>query len=40
MQDLIHEECGIFGIYDREEKEDVAGDTYYGLFALQQMTGA
>ena len=35
MQDLIHEECGIFGIYDREEKEDVAGDTYYGLFALQ-----
>ena len=35
MQDLIREECGIFGIYDREEKEDVAGDTYYGLFALQ-----
>lgn len=35
MQDVIHEECGIFGIYDHEMKTDVASDAYYGLFALQ-----
>lgn len=32
--DHIHEECGVFGIYDRSGA-DVALDTYYGLFALQ-----
>ena len=35
MNDQIHEECGIFGIYDREMKGDVAASAYYGLFALQ-----
>ena len=30
----IHEECGLFGIY-APENCDVAGATYYGLFALQ-----
>ena len=30
----IHEECGIFGIYNRE-RSDLAADCYYGLFALQ-----
>jgi amidophosphoribosyltransferase len=35
MNDTIHEECGIFGIYDKEMKTNVASDTYYGLFALQ-----
>ncbi len=31
----IHEECGIFGIYDKDGVDDVAGDAYYALFALQ-----
>ena len=30
----LHEECGIFGIYNREIT-DVAADCYYALFALQ-----
>lgn len=30
----IHEECGVFGIYSKEQTE-VATTTYYGLFALQ-----
>ena len=32
--DRLHEECGVFGIYDMDG-EDVAGTIYYGLFALQ-----
>ena len=35
MENTIHEECGIFGIYDDTGHCDVALDTYYGLFALQ-----
>ncbi len=31
---MLHEECGIFGIYSFEEM-DAASATYYGLFALQ-----
>lgn len=31
---MIHEECGIFGVFDREEN-NVAQSVYYGLFALQ-----
>ena len=31
---MIHEECGIFGVFDREAN-DVARSVYYGLFALQ-----
>ena len=32
--DGLHEECGVFGIYDFDGK-DVASTIYYGLFALQ-----
>lgn len=35
MFDSIHEECGIFGIYDRSGKENVAADAYTALYALQ-----
>ncbi len=33
-QDELHEECGVFGMYDFDGK-DVASTIYYGLFALQ-----
>lgn len=33
--DKLHEECGIFGIYDAGDIEDIISDTYYGLYALQ-----
>ncbi len=33
-EDKIKEECGVFGIWDKERK-DVAGDVYYGLVSLQ-----
>lgn len=32
--DMLHEECGVFGIYDFDNC-DVANSIYYGLFALQ-----
>lgn len=32
--DALHEECGVFGIYDFDGN-DVAASIYYGLFALQ-----
>ena len=31
----LHEECGVFGIYRRQEDQDVVAATYYGLYALQ-----
>lgn len=34
MSDELHEECGVFGIYDFDGN-DVASTIYYGLFALQ-----
>lgn len=34
LPDELHEECGVFGIYDFEGK-DVTSTIYYGLFALQ-----
>ncbi len=34
IADELHEECGVFGIYDFD-KHDVASTIYYGLFALQ-----
>lgn len=34
IPDELHEECGVFGIYDLDG-EDVASSIYYGLFALQ-----
>ncbi len=33
-EDVIHEECGVFGIYDFDN-HDIATSVYYGLFALQ-----
>lgn len=33
-EDELHEECGVFGIYDFDGN-DVAASIYYGLFALQ-----
>ena len=30
----LHEECGVFGVYDFDGA-DVASTIYYGLFALQ-----
>ena len=32
--DGLHEECGVFGMYDLDGN-DVASSIYYGLFALQ-----
>lgn len=32
--DCLHEECGVFGVYDLDDG-DVASTIYYGLFALQ-----
>jgi len=32
--DKLHEECGVFGMYDLDG-DDVASTIYYGLFALQ-----
>lgn len=32
--DKMHEECGVFGMYDFDNN-DVATSIYYGLFALQ-----
>lgn len=34
MQNSLHEECGVFGIYARESME-ISSLTYYGLYALQ-----
>ncbi|MFR1051014.1 MAG: amidophosphoribosyltransferase [Lachnospirales bacterium] len=33
--DKLHEECGVLGIYDAGDIEDIISDTYYGLYALQ-----
>lgn len=34
QDDGLHEECGVFGMYDFDG-HDVARTIYYGLFALQ-----
>lgn len=34
LEDALHEECGVFGMYDFDGN-DVASSIYYGLFALQ-----
>lgn len=34
-EDSLHEECGVFGVYDMGDNLDVARLTYYGLYALQ-----
>ena len=33
--DKVHEECGVFGVWDENEGTDVAEEIYYGLLALQ-----
>lgn len=35
MADNLHEECGVFGVYDNGDGLDVSRLTYYGLYALQ-----
>ncbi|MEG2286565.1 MAG: amidophosphoribosyltransferase [Ruthenibacterium sp.] len=36
ITDKLHEECGVFGVYDKSgEVGDVVAATYYGLYALQ-----
>src|SRR5574344_1898693 len=32
--DTLHEECGVFGMYDFDGN-DIASSVYYGLFSLQ-----
>lgn len=34
VDDCVHEECGVFGMYDFDRR-DVASSIYYALFALQ-----
>ena len=34
MFDEMHEECGVFGIYEKNTA-DVASSVYFGLYALQ-----
>ena len=34
----LHEECGVFGIYMREEGADVLGITHHALYALQHLS--
>ncbi len=34
-EDKLHEECGVFGVYDRDRTLDCARLTYYALYALQ-----
>ena len=38
-EDGVHEECGVFGVYDLDGG-DVASTIYYGLFALQHRRAA
>ncbi|MFD3156646.1 amidophosphoribosyltransferase [Haloimpatiens sp. FM7330] len=33
--DKLKEECGVFGIYSKDDNLDVSALTYYGLYALQ-----
>lgn len=35
IQSGLHEECGVFGVYNLDHTEEVASSVYYGLFALQ-----
>jgi len=35
LRDKPREECGVFGLCNRGEIEDVVASTYYGLYALQ-----
>ena len=31
----LHEECGVFAVYDKSRQENVVADTYHALYALQ-----
>ena len=35
MDDKLHEECGVFGVFDAGEVQDVVNATFYALYALQ-----
>ena len=34
LDEKLHEECGVFGMYDRDG-HDVVATAYYALYALQ-----
>ena len=34
-EDVLKEECGVFGVYNTDGSTDAAHITYYGLYALQ-----
>ena len=34
-EDLLKEECGVFGVYNKGDAADTGKIVYYGLFALQ-----
>lgn len=35
MEDKLHEECGVFGVYDTAGVNNIVSTCYYGLYALQ-----
>ena len=35
MFDKLNEECGVFGVFSRDERVNVVDETYMGLYALQ-----
>lgn len=35
MANELHEECGVFGVFNKENSDDIANTVYYGLYALQ-----
>ncbi len=35
LESKLHDECGVFAVYSRDQEMDVVADTYYGLYALQ-----
>ena len=35
QDDHFHDECGVFGVFSPDSRENVANYIYYGLFALQ-----
>lgn len=35
MFNSLHEECGVFGVYENENINNIANQVYYGLYALQ-----
>ena len=36
IEQKLHEECGVFGIYSERDDQRVASSAYLALYALQQ----